>query len=167
MTKFLKHDSAGGFTEAEAAQTGGGGNANKVAALDSSGRLDPTMMPTGVGAETVVIEAAGNLAAGDLVNVYEAAGVARVRKADASAAATFANGFVIDAVTSGDNATVYLGGVQGGLTGLTVGKAFLATTPGTSTPIPPSSAGNIVQCIGYAISDSTIMIDFKSSITLV
>lgn len=166
MTKFLKHDASGGFTEAEAAQTGGGGNANTIAALDASGRLDSTMMPTGVGAETVVIQAAGNLAAGDLVNLYEAAGVSRVRKADASAAATFANGFVIAAVTSGNDATVYLGGILSGLTGLTVGKTFLSTTPGVATAVPPTSTGNIVQSIGFAVDATSIAIDFKSPIVL-
>lgn len=166
MTKFLKHDASGGFTEAEAAQTGGGGNANTLAALDASGRLDATMMPTGVGAETVIIQASGNLAAGDLVNIYESAGAARVRKADGSASATYANGFVLDAVTSGSDATVYLGGILSGLTGLTVGKTFLDTTPGLPTAVPPTATGNIVQCIGFAVDATSITIDFKSPIVL-
>jgi hypothetical protein len=68
--KFLQHDSAGGFREVQAVNTGGAPQANKIPSLDASGRLDPTMMPTGVGAETSIVPAFGNLAAGDLVNVF-------------------------------------------------------------------------------------------------
>ena len=54
--KFLKH-SNGSLAETEAVQVGGAGNANKIPALDASGRLDETMMPTGIAADVAIIQA--------------------------------------------------------------------------------------------------------------
>src|SRR6056297_175793 len=155
--KFLQHDASGGFREVEGSATGGSGNENKIPALDASGRLDTTMMPTGIGAETSILVAFGDLAAGDLVNVFNDSGVMKVRKADASTSAAPANGFVLASVTTGNNATVYWGGMITGLSGLTPGRAFLSTTAGVSTDTAPSTAANVVQRIGWAINATTIM----------
>jgi hypothetical protein len=154
--KFLQHDAAGGFREVEAAAAGGAGQANKIPALDPSGRLAASMMPTGIGAETSSIEAFGTLAAGDFVNVFNDAGVAKVRKADASSNVAPANGFVLEAVTTGNQATVYWGGLNNAVSGLTPGRQFLSTTPGASTDTAPATAGNIVQRIGFAVDSTTI-----------
>lgn len=165
--KFLQHDAAGGFREVEAVATGGVGNANKVPALDLSGRLDSTMMPTGIGAETSSIEAFGALAAGDFVNVFNDGGVAKVRKADASSSVAPANGFVLAAVTTGAQATVYWGGLNNQVSGLTPGIQYLATTPGTSNHVAPSSASNIVQRLGFAINSTTVNFQPQDPILLV
>lgn len=154
--KFLQHDAAGGFREVEAVNTGGAGNANKVPALDLSGRLDPTMMPTGIGAETSAIEAFGALAAGDFVNVFNDGGVAKVRKADASSNVAPANGFVLSAYTTGETATVYWSGLNNAVSGVTPGVAYLATTAGASNHVAPSTAGNVVQRLGFAVSSTVI-----------
>lgn len=154
--KFLQHDASGGLREVEGAAVGGGGSANKIAALDATGRFDPTMMPTGIGAETASIECTENVAAGDLVNIYENNGAIRVRRADSSSAATYANGFVQGAFTSGQNATVFFSGIISGLSGLTPGKAFLGNTAGSSTHLAPTAAGNIVQKVGVALTADTL-----------
>lgn len=154
--KYIKHDAAGGFAEVEAVATGGAGNASKIPALDLSGRLDVTMMPTGIGAETSALEAYGTLAAGDFVNVFNDAGVMKVRKADGSSGVAPANAFVLAAYTAGQTATVYWGGLNGQLTGLTPGLHYLSTTPGVSSHIAPSASGNIVQRIGWAVNSTTI-----------
>ena len=52
----------------------GVGDAGKIPALDSAGRLSSTMMPTGVGAETVSVVASEALTAGNFVNVYNNGG---------------------------------------------------------------------------------------------
>lgn len=165
--KFLKHDSAGGFSEVEGAATGGAGQANKIPALDASGRLDATMMPTGIGAETSAIEAFGALAAGDFVNVYNDGGVAKARKADASTGTAPANGFVLEAVLAAATATVYWGGINNAVAGVTPGQHYLSTTPGASNHVAPSSAGNIVQRLGTAVNSTTIYFDPQDPILLV
>jgi hypothetical protein len=164
--KYIQHDAAGGFQEVEAAATGGAGQANKIAALDVSGRLDATMMPTGIGAETAVVPAFGDLAAGDLVNLYNDAGTVRARKADASSAGTHANGFVLAAVTSGNNATVYFSGLNNQVTGLTPGRHFLSTTAGISNHVAPTTAGNLVQRIGFALDATTLFFEPQDPILL-
>lgn len=165
--KFLQHDAAGGFREVEATAIGGGGFANKVPALDVSGRLDVTMMPTGIGAETSSLEAFGNLAAGDFVNVYNDAGTSKVRKADASSGVAPANGFVLAAFTSGQTATVYWGGINNQVSGLTPGVHYLHTTAGQSNHVAPASAGNVVQRIGYAVSATLFSFQPQDPILLV
>lgn len=165
--KFLQHDATGGFREVEAVGTGGTGQENKIAALDSSGRFDSSMMPTGIGAEISIVPASGALAAGDLVNVFNDGGVMRARKADASTAVAPANGFVLAAVADTANATVYWGGLNGQCTGLTPGPHFLSTTAGISNHVPPSATGNIVQKVGIAISATTLFFNPQDPILLV
>lgn len=161
--KFLKHVS-GSLVEVESVQVGGAGNANKVPSLDASGRLDATMLPTGIAADTATIEASENLAAGDLVNVHNSSG-AKVRKADATTAGKEAHGFVLAAVTSGQNAVVYFEGSNAQVTGLTPGVQYLSTSPGLSTNTPPSGSGNVVQRVGLAVA--TAMLNFDSSTPIV
>lgn len=164
--KYLKHDSAGSFAEVEASTIGGIGEANKIPALDASGRLDETMMPTGIGAETSTLEAFGALAAGDFVNVFNDAGVAKVRKADASSGTAPANGFVLAAVLTGASATVYWGGINNAVAGVTPGLHYLSTTPGASNHVAPAAAGNIVQRLGFAFSSTTINFNVQDPILL-
>lgn len=164
--KYLKHDAAGGFAEVEATVVGGAGQASKIPALDLSGRLDLTMMPTGIGAETAAIEAFGALAAGDLVNVFNDSGVMKVRKADASTGVAPANGFVLEAYVATATATVYFAGLNGQVSGLTPGLHFLSTTPGASSNVAPSATGNVVQRVGTALNSTTLFFNPQDPILL-
>lgn len=133
---------------------------NKLAKLDGSGKLDPTVMPTGIGADTAAITASEALAAGDLVNIYNNAGTANVRKADASTTGKEAHGFVLAAVSSGATATVYFEGTNTQLTGMTPGVQFLsATTPGRTAAVAPTGTGRIVQRVGFAVSATNMNFD--------
>lgn len=145
----------------------GAGDSGKVVALDSSGRIDPTMMPTGIGADTASILASEALSAGDQVNIYNNAGTANVRKADASTAGKDAMGFVLSAVSSGANATVYFEGTNTQLTGLTPGRQFLsATTPGKTQATAPTGSGQVVQVVGFATSATAMNFQAELPITL-
>ena len=106
----------------------GAGDSGKVVALDAAGKIDATMMPVGVAADTATIAASEALAAGDLVNIYNNAGTANVRKADGSTSGKDAHGFVISAVLSLGNATVYFEGSNTQCTSLTPGVQFLSGT---------------------------------------
>lgn len=160
------YNNAGVLTEqASVNASAGSTDANKIVALDTAGRLDLTMMPTGIGPDTQVIAASENLSAGNLVNIWNNVGAFSVRKADATAAGKEAHGFVLASVTSGNNATVYFEGTVTGLTGLTPGKQYLATTPGASIATAPSTAGNAVQVVGFATSASTL--NFQSNLPII
>jgi hypothetical protein len=154
--KFL-YNNAGTITEKVSNQaSAGAGDAGKIVALDSTGRIDNTMMPVGIGADTQVITASEALAAGDLVNVWNSTG-AKVRKADASVAGKEAHGFVLAAVTSGNPATVYFEGTDTQVTGLTPGVQYLsAATPGLATVTAPSGTGQVVQRVGFATAATAL-----------
>lgn len=137
----------------------GGSDANKIIATNGSGELDATFLPTGVGATTVVANASEDLAAMDLVNVWDDAGTVKIRKADGSTTGKAADGFVIAAVTTGNPATMYDSGKLTGLTGLTDGAAYyLSTTAGSHSTTAPSANGQTSQRIGKAVSDTEVLI---------
>lgn len=150
------YNNNGTLTEREAStSSAGAGDAGKIPALDGTGRLDNSFMPVGIGADTASIQASENLAAGDWVNVHNSSG-ARVRKADATTAGKEAHGFVLAAVTSGNNATVYFEGSNTQVSGQTPGDVFLSTTAGAGSSSAPSGSGNVVQRVGVAVSATAV-----------
>ena len=164
--KYL-FNNAGTVTEKAAIQaSAGAGDAGKIPAVDSTGRLDNSFMPTGIGADTAAITASEALAAGDLVNVWNSTG-AKVRKADASVAGKEAHGFVLAAVSSGASATVFFEGTNAQVTGLTPGAQFLsAATPGLATATAPTGAGNVVQRVGFATAATALNFQSQPPIVL-
>jgi hypothetical protein len=164
--KYIKNN-AGALTEEASVQTSAGAvDAGKIAALDAAGRFDASMMPVGIGADTASVISSENLAAGDLVNIWDSAGTANARKADATTAGKEAHGFVLSAVTSPASATVYFEGTNTAVTGLTPGNQFLATTAGLSTSTAPSGAGNAAQRVGVATSATSLNFEAKPPIIL-
>jgi hypothetical protein len=165
--KFLRLLS-GVISELEAlVSSAGAGDAGKIPALDATGKLDNSFMPVGIGADSKILPASENLAAGDLVNVWNDSGTAKARKADATTAGKEANGFVLSAVTLGNNATVYFDGTDTQLSSLTPGAAYyLATTAGGVTDTPPSGSGNVLQRVGRALSATELTFEPGEPITL-
>lgn len=165
--KYLKNNS-GTITEQAAIQTSAGaGDAGKIPAVDSTGRLDSSLMPVGIGADTAVITASEALSAGDLVNVWNNATAFNVRKADASTSGKEAHGFVLSAVSSAGPATVYFEGSNTAVTSLTPGVRYLsASTPGGTTSTAPSAAGQVVQQVGLATSATVLNFQFELPIVL-
>jgi hypothetical protein len=159
---------AGLFAQVEALVTSAGaGDAGKIVALDGTGKLDNSLLPTGVGAETKIMTTSENLSAGNFVNVYDNGGTVTARKSDASNGFP-ANGFVLASTTSGANATVYLAGINNQVSGLTGGDLlFTSATAGAATDTAPSTAGYIVQQIGYAISTTEVAFNPQPTVTLV
>lgn len=165
--KYIKQD-AGQLAEVEGLVTSQGSqDAGKIVALDSSGKLDQSMMPSGIGADTEVMASSENLSAGDLVNIWNDSGTRKARKADASNGRR-AHGFVLAGTTSPNNATVYLSGDITGLTSLTPGAAYYLSgaTAGASTSTAPSTAGYLSQEIGIAVSATSIAFQPQQPITL-
>lgn len=165
--KYLKQN-AGGFQEVEGLVTSAGaGDAGKIPALDAAGRFDSSLMPVGIGADTATIQASENLSAGDWVNIHDVTGAFRVRKADGTSAGKEADGFVLSAVTSGQNATVYFEGPNTQVSGQTPGAVFLSvSTPGAGQATAPTATGQVVQRLGVAVSASVVNFERGPAILL-
>jgi len=144
----------------------GAGDSGKLPALDGTGKLHTSFMPTGIGADTAVVEASEALAAGDLVNIYNSSG-AKCRKADASTSGKEAHGFVLATVENEADATVYFEGSNAQVTGLTPGPQFLSTTPGLCAAAAPSGSGNVVQRVGFATDAASMNFQSQTPIVLV
>lgn len=147
-----------------AAETG----ASIVVKSKADGTLDPSLMPTGIGADTASIVASEALAAGDFVNVWSDVGVAKVRKADAAAEGKRAHGFVLSAFALNATALVYFEGRNTQLATLTIGATYYlsAATPGTVSTTAPATAGNVVQAVGSAYSATAINVELGEPVTL-
>lgn len=140
--------------------------AGDVIALDATGKIDNSLLPTGIGADTKTLVSSENLSAGDFVNVFNDGGTEKARKADATTAGKEVDGFVLAAVTAPANATVYFEGLNDQLTGLTRGaKQFLSTTAGGRTETAPTTTGNVYQYLGRAVSDTEIAFEHGEAIT--
>lgn len=158
----------GKITQVEATViSAGAADAGEVVALDSNGLLDVSVMPVGVGPNVKVILASENIGAGKYVNIYDNTGTPNVRLADNSNSRE-AHGFLLDAVTSGNNATVYFEGTNNDLSGLTSGARQFLGTAGGVTATPPTFAGGatISQLVGTAISATEIDTDIDDIVVL-
>lgn len=136
---------------------GGSGNAYNIPALGPTGQLDVTMMPTGVGPDTQILPATEALAAGALVNIFTNSGTISARNADGSTTNKQADGFVLSAVASGGQATVYLSGLNTAVSGLTAGLAYLsATTAGAVSTAGATAAGQTYQQVGVVTATGVL-----------
>jgi hypothetical protein len=164
--KYLSNN-AGAITEVAASQTSAGaGDAGKIVALNSAGTVDATAMPPGIAADTATILASEALSAGALVNVYNNAGTANVRNANATTSGKEAHGFVLAAVSNAANAVVYFNGTNNQASALTPGVQYLSTTAGLPTTTAPSASGNVVQRVGEATSATSLNFTTQPPIVL-
>ena len=174
MTKILTLNTDGSFLEVNPPTvSAGAGSAGLIPALGSTGALDISFMPTGIGADVQVMIASEALAAGAFVNVYNNGGVTTVRNALAADNTKPAKGFVLSAVPTSGQATVYVRGLNNlvPLTGLnafsTGSNVFLSPTViGEATSAIPTTTGSIAQVIGTveAIGSSTATVNFSENI---
>lgn len=158
----------GKLTQIEATVvSAGAGDAGEIVALDSSGKIDVSVLPTGVGPNVKVILASEAIGAGKYVNIYDNGGTPNVRLADNSNGRE-AHGFVKDAVASAANATVYFEGTNDDLSALTPGARQYLGTAGGVTATPPTFAGGaaIHQLVGSAISATEIDTDIDDCVVL-
>jgi hypothetical protein len=167
--KYMAVDTTGFPKEVEGlVESAGAGDAGKILALDAAGKLANSVMPVGIGADTKILPSSENLAAGDFVNIWDDAGTLKVRKADASGGvAKKADGFVLAAVTSPANATVYFEGTNNQLTGLTIGVDYFlsAVTPGGVVATPPGTTNHIAQWLGKSTATTEIATELGEPIT--
>jgi hypothetical protein len=147
----------------------GAADASKLISTNAAGKLDTTFLPAGVGISTITVLASEAIAAGNFVNIYNNAGTLNVRKADNSAAAKYANGFVLAAIASGGSGTVYLEGSNTALSGLTPGTRYYLGAGGAATTTPPAltATGSIIQDLGNSTNATTILFEYNEAIEIV
>ena len=167
VDKYIARDATTGALKEVAGQvtSAGAGDAGKIAALDTDGRLSLTLMPVGVGPDTYAGTAAENLTAGDMVYVNSSGEIAR---ASAASSGHDATGFVQDNFTASQPALMYFEGRCTALAGLTPDvRYFLSdSTPGGVTSTPVTGAGKRHQFIGRAITATSLSFEADDSILL-
>lgn len=128
--------------------------ADEFIIADATGKMSATFLPNGVGADSTTHTAGEALAAGDFVYI---SGTGTVLKADATAIAKQARGYVLTSVLNAGLATVFFDESNSALSALTIGSNyFLSTTPGLATLTAPTVAGQIVQQLGFATSATSL-----------
>lgn len=167
--KYVILPASGVLTEREATvASAGAGDTGKIVALDAAGKLDSTVLPTGLGADSLSIVASETITAPAMVNVWNDAGTLKARYADASAASAGkrAWGFVNATIASEASGTVIFDGTVTGLTGLTLGATYFlsGSVPGGITLTAPVTAGHCVQEVGIALSATTLSFEAQQPI---
>jgi hypothetical protein len=98
-----------------------------------------------------------NLLPGRLINLFNSAGVLTARNANAADGTKPARAFSVAPSESGNYAQFILLGINPIFSGLVPGQEYyLATTSGLVTSVAPAAAGNIVQKVGFALSDKEL-----------
>lgn len=141
----------------------GAANSGEIVALDSTGKIDVSVLPVGVGPDVKLLEVTEDLTGGQYVNVFDVSGTAKVRLADASNGRD-AHGFVKEAYLTGATAVVYFEGPNDDLVGLTIGGRVYLNTAGGVTQTP--RATGIHQFLGVAVSATEVNTDIDDFVVL-
>lgn len=142
----------------------GAGDAGKIPALNSSGKIDDTMLPDGIGDGTRSAVASESLAAGKFVNEFDDGGTWSARLADNSNNRP-ATGFVKETFSASATAAIWpLDAINDELSGLTPGTVYYLGTAGgvLSTPLDATDNGNagyLDQKLGVARSATELITD--------
>ena len=144
-------------------------DANKIVSTGTDGKLNISLFPAGVDVQAENAIASEALASGNWINIFDDAGVRKIRKADAANNRP-ANGFVLEGIASGESGIFYAAGINAQLSGLAPGATYFlsADTPGTLTNTMPSlTSGNFVQFLGYASSATSLRFEYDEPIYIV
>ena len=142
----------------------GAADAGKLVATDTSGKLDMSLMPVGIGTNSIICPASEAIGAGKFVNFHSNAGALNVRLADNSNARQ-ADGYLKDAVVQSGQATVYpLDTTNTAMTGLTPGARYWLGTAGgvisvALDPTDTANIGKVCQELGTAKSATELVSD--------
>jgi hypothetical protein len=141
-------------------------DAGKPIETNAQGKIDESLLPSGVGPDIKVLEASENVNAGEPVNIWDDGGTWKVRKADTTSASKLAVGFVLESFTTGQQAKIYPEGINNQASGLVPGPVYLAESAGGliqgSVAIDALSSGSHIQCLGYALSATEMSIEIEA-----
>lgn len=137
---------------------------SKAATIRVSGMRGPAGSPGRV----LALQASEDIAAHAFVNIYDASGDSRVRLADATDAAKFANGFAETAIASGDTGDIAGFGLNADTSvAETAGEVWLSeTVPGSYQTSAPTTSGYIVQALGPAVAGQGVFFTPQSRVLL-
>lgn len=163
VRKLIQVNSNGSKTEYVGRNASTGvAEADEFVIAGADGKISPTFLPNGIGADSTTHTAGEALAAGDFVYI---SGTGTVLKADATAIAKQARGYVLASVLNAGAATVFFDESNSSLSGLTPGGTyFLSATPGLATLVAPTVAGQIVQQLGFATSTTSLHVAIQESV---
>lgn len=146
-------------------------SAGNIVALGADGRLDNSVLPVGIGAETTQAVASETVGAGKFVQFHNDASVFSVRLADNSNGRQ-ADGFVLEEFLLGATTTVYpLDGTNAELTGLAVGSRYWLGTAGGVIDVPlvetdVANVNKVSQYLGVAKSATELVTDDDGYVVL-
>lgn len=144
----------------------GATDAGKIIRTDGAGLLPVSMLPVGVGAETITVTTSEAITAGALVNIWNSTGL-KARNADNTTAGKEAVGFVLAGFASGAVATVYLPSqTNTSATGRTIGAKQFLGAAGAMVETPPTASGAVVQQVGFAYAATGVLFQPLQAITL-
>jgi hypothetical protein len=155
-------DTENGFPVARAATVVSNGEApaGVPVGLGADGKLDRSVLPTGVGPELRVLEASEDLFANDLVNMYydteDETPKWKVRLAAGTDGYHYCNGFVKEAYESGNPAMVYLDGtfeVSAAVIATLNNPALYLSAVSPGKPAAYDADAEILQIVGYLIGN--------------
>lgn len=156
-TSFLTRDATTSLPKEAtgATSSAGSANANQIVALNSAGQIDSTMLPN---INALSFTASEAIAANALVNIWNNAGAAAVRNANATDATKPCHGYAPSAIANGASGTINFSGTNMLIgSGITPGATYyLGTTAGSYSSTAPSGAGNLIQPIGFGAYTSEI-----------
>lgn len=154
--RFLDFDFTTGtkILKTPIATSSGSADAGKMVRTNSDGVIDITLLPSNIGAESFTVIAGENLAANDLIYLYDDNGIRKCKKAIATNENTLAKGYVTTSASAGSEVTVYTSGYITS-SGLDYSKSSVylsATTAGAVTQTAPSGSGQWVQIVGSPLA---------------
>lgn len=168
--KFLERNTTSGLVSEKTGltQSTGVADAGRLISTGNDGKIDPTLMPPGIGADTVALPAAESLSAGNFVFIRNDAGVAKVAKASAAVGGSYAMGYVLETVTTGQTVLVYFEGRNTALTGIIPGERYYLsdTTPGGIKTTTVTGAGKLHQFVGRGATSTSISTEMDDPIVL-
>jgi hypothetical protein len=159
ITGSLLGTSSFALTASFALNAGGGGGAGfpfeGIAVITGS-----VVLTSGSGFPSLL--ASETLTAGDLVNIHSGG----VRRASSSDINRQAHGFVTHSAAATNPVVVFYSGLNTSVTGLTAGARYFLSTNGTESTLPASSANNLYQEVGVAVSSTALLVNFGPAIIL-
>lgn len=166
IRKFLTVDDTGAtkLMDVGVAHSAGSSDGGKAVVLRPDGTIDSTLLPAGIGGDTLMMMASETLNGGDFVNVWDDNGDFKVRKSDASTSGKAAVAFVLDTASAGELVKIYFEGTNTAVGGATPGVAFLSTTAGGFSSSPPTTSGSVIQQVGIGTSATSINVEFSTPI---
>lgn len=160
MAKYLHvFDSvANAFKLMLGAQSSAGvADAGKIVALNASGQIDNTMLPSSSLDSAIASEA---ISAGDAVNVWDNVGTRNVRKAD-NTNGRRCDGFAATSAAASASCTFDTDGGRTAVTGVVLASTYYLGAAGAIVTTPTTTVGHQLQKVGTGAGTGILTIEIE------